>query len=138
VSRVTSKGVPLKGLRNRRAAEARLLTTGDYGSGAPAQEAPASYHAKLRDLGYDSVIAFQRNHPNLVNDGILGRATRAQIDRDIAARGEGIGVLIGVGLAAFLAQVVPIIAIAAVVVLVGFFVLRRREEVRHWVNNRIK
>lgn len=138
VSRVTSKGVPLKGLRNRRAAEARLLTTGDYGHGSPAREPSADYMRKLRDLGYDSVLAFQRNHPNLVNDGILGRATKTQIDRDIAARGEGIGVLIGVGLAAFLAQYAPLIAIAAVVVLVGFFVLRRREEVSHWIKNRVK
>ena len=32
---------------------------------------------KLADLGYDSVLSFQKHHPHLVNDGILGRALLA-------------------------------------------------------------
>ncbi len=137
VSRVTANGKRIKGLANRRAAEARLLTTGDYGSGAPAQEATGDYMVKLRDLGYRSVIAFQKHHPNLADDGILGPATRAQIDRDLAARREGAGVAIGVGIAAFLTQYGPFIAVAAIAMLVGIFALRRREEVTHWIKNRL-
>ena len=137
VSRVTVNGKKLKGLANRRAAEARLLTTGDYGSGAPAQEAGSDYMAKLRELGYRSVIAFQKHHPNLADDGVLGPATRAQIDRDLAARREGKGVAIGVGIAAFLAQYGPFVAAAAIALLVGIFAFRRREEVTHWINNRL-
>lgn len=135
-SRVTSKGKWLKGLSNRRAAEARLLRTGDYGIGTPAHEPKPDYMAKLRDLGYTSVIAFQKHHPNLKTDGILGPATRAQIDRDIAARKEGGGVAVGIGLAAYLAQYIPWIALAGAAVLVAFFVLRRREELTHWIRNR--
>jgi len=137
VSRVTANGKGLKGLVNRRAAEAKLLTTGDYGSGAPAQEAASDYMAKLRDLGYPSVNAFQKHHPNLIDDGILGPATRAQIDRYIAARREGTGVAIGVGIAVFLAQYGPFIAVAAIALLVGIFAFRRREEVTHWIKNRL-
>jgi GH24 family phage-related lysozyme (muramidase) len=143
VSRVTAKGKRLRGLVNRRAAEARLLTTGQYGAEAPARDAPADYRRKLRDLGYDSVIAFQKHHPHLVDDGILGPATRAQIDRDAAARKEGAGVgtgaAIGVGLAAWLAANGHVLAIAAglaIAALVAWFVLRRREEITHWIANR--
>lgn len=135
-TRITAQGKPLKGLRNRRAAEARLLVSGDYGLGAPAQEPQADYMLKLRDLGYDTVLAFQKHHPNLVNDGIMGPATRAQVDRDIAARKEGAGVAVGVGIAALLAQYGPLVAIGAVAVLVGVFVLWRREEITHWIRNR--
>jgi lysozyme len=136
VSRVTAGGKPLKGLRNRRQAEAKLLTTGDYGA-KYAPPPPSGYDEKLRELGYKRVIDFQRNHPNLVNDGILGPATRAQIDRDIAARGEGKMVGGAVGLAALLATVLPWVALAAVAGLAGWFVFRRREEITHWIKNRM-
>lgn len=117
--------------------QVKLLTSGDYGSGAPALEPAGDYLLKLRDLGYPSVIAFQKHHPNLIDDGILGPATRAQIDRDIAARREGIGVATGVGIAAFLAHYGPLIAVAAIGLLIGAFALRRREEVLHWIKNRL-
>lgn len=138
VTRVTARGKRLQGLVNRRRAEARLLVSGDYGDGAPSREPPTgSYYDKLEDLGYIGVIEFQRNHPHLVNDGILGPATRAQIDRDIAARGEGKLVGGAVGLAALLATVLPVVALAAVAGLVGWFVLRRKEEITHWIKNRM-
>ena len=143
VSRVTSKGKFVRGLANRRAAEAKLLTTGDYGTGSPATEPQGDYLSKLRELGYRSVLAFQKHHPSLVDDGILGPATRAQIDRDLAARregtGVGTGVAVGLGLAAWLAANGHVLAIAAGLVAAAaaaWFVLRRREEVTHWINNR--
>lgn len=148
-SRVTAKGQRLQGLVNRRADEARLLVSGDYGDGATPGAPPSvdtgqlGYHDKLRDLGYATVLAFQKHHPNLVDDGILGPATRAQIDRDIAARREGAGtaggVAVGLGLTAWLAangHLLAIVAGLAVVALVGIFALRRREEITHWINNR--
>jgi lysozyme len=143
VSRVTARGKRLQGLVNRRASEAKLLTTGDYGGGIPARDDLDDHRQKITDLGYSSVIEFQRNHPNLVNDGILGTATRAQVDRDIAARKEGAGtaggVVVGVGLAAWLAANGHLLAVAvglAVVALVGFFAFRRSEEIRHWIADR--
>ena len=143
VSRVTARGRRLKGLVNRRASEARLLVSGDYGAGSPA---PAEdYGAKLRDLGYTSVLAFQKHHPHLVNDGILGRATKAQIDRDIAARREGKGVGgvvgLGAGLAAWLAlngHALGFLVMAAAAGVALLFVLRRREELTHWIQNLIE
>jgi GH24 family phage-related lysozyme (muramidase) len=140
-SRVTARGKRLQGLVNRRAAEARLLSSGDYGAGAPARDGQADYRAKLAGLGYASVLAFQEQHPNLVADGVLGPATRAQIDRDLAARREGAGVVIGVGLSAALSQYGPVIAVAAAVAVAGlalWFAARRREEITHWVKDRFE
>jgi hypothetical protein len=137
-SRVTANGQKLPGLVKRRTAEARLLVGGGYGSGTPAQEATADYRAKLARL------AFQKNHPNLLNDGIMGPATRAQIDRDLAARreGKGVGGALGLGaaLAAWLAHngdALALLALAAVIGTALLFVLRRREELTHWIRNRI-
>jgi lysozyme len=143
-SRVTANGQRLKGLVNRRAAEARLLVSGEYGSGTPAHDDRADYRRKLSALGYDSVLAFQKHHPHLVNDAIMGPATRAQIDRDIAARREskGVGGVVGLGagLAAWLAQngdALGFMVLAAVAGIALLFLLRRREELAHWVMNRI-
>jgi lysozyme len=142
-SRVTAGGKVLQGLVNRRAAEARLLVNGDYGAGAPATESlNDGYRRKLADLGYDTVLAFQKHHPNLINDGILGPATRAQIDRDMAATRESAGVgggaAVGVGLAAWLmanGHLIGLTIAAAVGGAALWFVLRRREEITHWIRN---
>ena len=143
-SRTTANGRRLEGLVNRRASEARLLVSGDYGSGMPAHDVTAEYRRKLTELGYDSVLAFQMKHPHLVDDAILGPATRAQIDRDIAARreGKGVGAVIGLGagLAAWLAQHGNVLVFPVLAALAGtslYFFLRRREEITHWIKNRI-
>lgn len=143
-SRVTANGLRLQGLINRRAAEAGLLVGGGYGSGTPAHDAREDDRRKLRDLGYDSVLSFQKHHPHLVNDAVLGPATRAQIDRDIAARREskGIGGAMGLGamLAAFLAQsghAAALLVLAGIAGLGSLFVLRRREELTHWIKHRV-
>jgi lysozyme len=144
-SRVTAGGKRLNGLVKRRAAEARLLLSGNYSSGTPAHDVSAEYRRKLSDLGYDTVLAFQKHHPHLVNDGIMGPATRAQIDRDIAARREGKGVGgaigLGAGLAAWLAQNGHTLGFLLLAALAGvglLFFLRRREEVTHWIRDRIE
>jgi lysozyme len=143
-SRVTANGQRLEGLVKRRTAEARLLVGGGYGSGTPAQDDSAEYRRKLSDLGYGGVLAFQKHHPHLVNDGIPGPATRAQIDRDIAARreGKGVGGVAGLatGLAMWLAlngQAVGLLVLAAAAGVAMLFVLRRREELTHWIKDRI-
>jgi lysozyme len=143
-SRVTANGRRLQGLVNRRAAEARLLVGGGYGSGTSAHEAREDHLRKLADLGYENVLSFQKHHPHLVNDGILGPATRAQLDRDMAARREGKGVGGAVGLGAILAawlaqtgQAVGLLVLAAIAGLALLFVLRRREELTHWIKDRI-
>lgn len=143
-SRVTANGQWLQGLVDRRAAEARLLVGGGYGSGTPAHDDRGDDRRKLVDLGYESVLSFQKHHPNLVNDGILGPATRAQIHRDIAARreGKGVGGTVGLGavLGAWLAQnghLLGLLVLAGVAGVALLFAMRRREELTHWIKHRI-
>jgi lysozyme len=144
-TRITAGGTRVQGLVNRRKAEARLLVAGDYGTGSPANDDADGIREKLAALGYDSVLAFQHHHPNLINDGILGPATRAQIERDLAARREGVGVGVGgvllvIGsLAAWVLANSLVLGIAAgltIATLVAWFAVRRREELVHWINNR--
>lgn len=97
-------------LKGRRADEARLLEAGDYGNigliGTP--QAPSVsktvedvkvYQKQLAALGIykgtvdgiaanetqAAVLAYQRQHPDLVADGIVGPATRASLERDVKA-----------------------------------------------------
>jgi peptidoglycan hydrolase-like protein with peptidoglycan-binding domain len=102
--------------------QARLLETGDYGLGndmarsvqTPAPPAPDAdimpWQQKLKDLGYyqgkvdgwhgpmftAAVTAFQRAHPNLKPDGIMGPATIAAIQRasDAKAKANSASVVI--------------------------------------------
>jgi lysozyme len=99
---VRAGGRTVAGLVNRRKAEARLIFDGDYGDGlriANGDEVRA-WQADLATLGFyrgpidgiagpqsrAAVIAYQRSHPDLVADGIVGPATRASLARDMAAR----------------------------------------------------
>lgn len=111
VTATTSKGKKLAGLVNRRKREATLLLTGRYPTHLKETGAVAStpapvrsievdevlkeYQGKLKKLGIDpglidgrrgpkttaAVLRFQKAHPDLDDDGILGKATMAQIDR---------------------------------------------------------
>lgn len=114
-SRATVKGVPNKGLARRREVEAHLILTGDYGAvwtsrstqtAQPSPEGPdeelLDFQKSLNALGFPcgtpdgwhgpqttaAIMAFQKNQPNLTVDGILGPATKAAIQRAIAARAE--------------------------------------------------
>jgi GH24 family phage-related lysozyme (muramidase) len=128
VTATTAQGRRLRGLVRRRAEEAALLEHARYGLGAAvsiepspdvvgagdkaAREALIEYQEKLARLGlYDGEIdglrgpkttaavrAFQEADPHLVDDGILGRATMASIDRQIEAAKSG---RVGVGGASF-------------------------------------
>lgn len=100
---VTAKGVKLPGLVRRRRDEAHLLETGSYGHATKAvwgSQEVKEYQQMLVDLGYldgavdgfvgpktkAAIFAFQRSHPHLDNDGIVGPATLASLRRAIAAR----------------------------------------------------
>lgn len=108
------KGKVVKGLTARRLAESRLFATGDYG-GALAAEGVAREAVKTRSPSPDpvvkeaqelltlaglnpgvidgwmgaktkaAVIAYQKAHPHLVADGIIGPATLTQLRKDAAA-----------------------------------------------------
>ncbi|MEP1931246.1 MAG: peptidoglycan-binding protein [Roseibium sp.] len=105
----TAAGQCLKGLVKRRAAEACLLESGDYGV-VTAAVAPASgsdiveLQRRLKSLGHSpgpldgvwgkrtkaAVCAFQRANPPLAIDGVPGAATRAALERGTAMR-DGTG-----------------------------------------------
>ncbi|WP_417684627.1 glycoside hydrolase family protein [Roseibium sp.] len=99
---VTAGGKRLAGLVRRRREEAELLLSGDYGSFG---HGPSLSERMVRDLqsglsalGYrpggidgilgprtrQAVLAFQKNHPPLLTDGIAGPATRAELDRALS------------------------------------------------------
>ncbi|WP_289036011.1 peptidoglycan-binding protein [uncultured Roseibium sp.] len=100
----TAGGRKLAGLVNRRADEAALLQYGEYGLAHA--RAPGSGKADVREaqtglkrLGFDpgsidgwagektkaAVLAYQRQHPDLIADGIVGPATMAQIRADLTS-----------------------------------------------------
>ena len=114
-SRVRGGGRKLRGLVRRRALESRVLLDADYGGArgwkshkkTQKKEPDANllkYQERLLRLGYKElgtadgwmgpkthkvVLRFQETHPDLENDGILGKATMIAIDRALAAEGEG-------------------------------------------------
>lgn len=107
-TRITAQGHTLNGLISRRAMEAELLLKGIYAIPAVVPSATHStsfddveaYQRQLQILGFypgpvdgmvrpeltNAIIKYQRSHPDLVADGIVGRATRASLTRDVAAK----------------------------------------------------
>lgn len=161
---VKAGGRTVAGLVNRRKAEARLIFDGEYGAAAPEANADdiRLWQADLAALGLyggaidgiagaktrAAVIAYQRSHPDLVADGIVGPATRASLTRDVAARrrlGEAVGTTVGGAATAGGAAVAAgagepllwaIVAGLAVLVSVGgFFALRYRGELARLIIN---
>ncbi|WP_434050839.1 MAG: peptidoglycan-binding protein [Roseibium sp.] len=126
----TAGGRKLPGLVRRRKEEAQLFSTGEYvGINGTAQHSVADQkpvdpdpilkdaQASLKRLGFDpgeidgwmgrntkaAVTAYQKTHPHLENDGIIGPATMAQLRRDglalktAAGKGGGLTFLSGFG-----------------------------------------
>ncbi|WP_162901403.1 peptidoglycan-binding protein [Breoghania sp. L-A4] len=171
-------GKVLPGLVRRRKAEADLIFRGQYGrlrsettAGLSASGPSVStdrreveaYQAQLKALGFykgpvdghrgpdtrNAVLAFQRSHPHLDDDGIVGPATRAALIRAMnlrkraaqttaAAGGSGGGVaaadqspvvnhVTGVDLTAWGVG----IGLAVLLVAGAFFAWRYRDEIRH-------
>jgi len=153
-------------IRGRRKDEARLLIDGAYGAlpdvtvappaGANPAEAThpddvAAYQRQIVTLGFyrgpadgvvtdaskAAVLAYQKSHPDLVDDGIVGPATRASLARDVAAKalptktGTAAGaVIVAAGTAAASTGHpwlwVGVGAAVLIVGAIGFFVIRAR------------
>lgn len=125
-----ARGRKLPGLVRRRKEEAHLFLTGEYagvGEGGqrqarkvePLEPDPVVKEAQeaLKRFGFDpgaidgwmgkntkdAVLAYQKTHPHLNNDGIIGPATMAQLRRDAVAvkdsvqKGGGLSLVSGVG-----------------------------------------
>lgn len=164
----TAKGRKLPGLVRRRREEANLFLNGNYAGveyskpeGVPRQATsektrpdPVVKEAQemLTDRGFnpgaidgwmgaktkEAIMAYQRAHPHLVADGILGPATLSQLRRDAAAAKEAItkggGSAVGTGVAAWSAGLPwGWIAGAALVLVVGYVAYRNRDVIaRRW------
>lgn len=106
----TARGKRLRGLVRRRKEESRVIEHADYGThgrktfgsstkAATPDDELRGYQKKLARLGFykgevdgldgpktkAAIEAFQAGHPDLINDGVLGPATMAQVDRAYAA-----------------------------------------------------
>ncbi|MBB4305542.1 GH24 family phage-related lysozyme (muramidase) [Rhodobium orientis] len=117
----TAGGRRLAGLVARRRLEAELIEHGDYADGEAAAASSdaddrttlADYQRLLRDRGFDpgpvdgawgprtkaAVLSFQRTHDGLANDGVLGPATKAALDRGRVAAQDAAASALAAGLA---------------------------------------
>lgn len=162
----TANGKRLPGLVRRRAEEANMFSLGIYpasvkGEGTPreataeptkpdaivkeAQEIltskgfnPGAIDGWMGEKTKEAVIAYQKAHPHLVADGVLGPATLSQLRRDAAAVKEavtkGAGSAAGSGALAFAAGLPwGWIAAGALVLAVGYVAYRNRDLIaRRW------
>ena len=162
----TAKGKKLPGLVRRRMEEANLFRLGIYGGtrkgdGEPrvatpektkpdaivkeAQEIltsrgfnPGAIDGWMGEKTRDALIAYQKAHPHLIADGILGPATLSQLRRDAQAVKEavtkGAGSAVGSGALAF-ASGLPWgwIAAGVAILAVGYVAYRNRDLLqRRW------
>lgn len=172
-SRITAKGKALPGLIKRRKEEARLLEFGDYGKVAlsKSEQTPKGvktpdpelkeYQEMLNSLGYDcgepdgwhgprttsAILGFQHNQPNLKADGVLGPATKAAIQRAVAARstvGTGTVITSGAGAGAVVVKEFggkdwdwlfngTVLLTLGLLVVLGVVAFKYRDEIKHWI-----
>ncbi|XNY07041.1 glycoside hydrolase family protein [Sinorhizobium meliloti] len=159
----TARGKKLPGLVRRRKEEAELFLNGRYATGGAVKEATPKPPRKpdaivkeaqeiLTSRGFDpgaidgwmgektreAIIAYQKAHPHLEADGILGPATLSQLRRDAAALKEaatkGAGSAVGSGALAFMAGLPwGWIAAGALLLAVGYVAYRYRDVLkRRW------
>lgn len=159
----TSKGKKLPGLVRRRKEEALLFENGIYTGVGVTKEAtaeppvepdpvvkeaqellttaglnPGAIDGWMGEKTKAAVIAYQKAHPHLIADGIIGPATIAQLRRDAGAAREavtkGVGSAASSGLLAFVAGlpwgwIVAGVAVAAV----AYVAYRNRDVIaRRW------
>ncbi|PDT55022.1 MULTISPECIES: peptidoglycan-binding protein [Sinorhizobium] len=160
----TAGGKKLPGLVRRRKEEAELFLNGRYAPvGGAVKEAtpkapknpdpvvteaqeiltskgfnPGAIDGWMGEKTRDAIIAYQKAHPHLVADGILGSATLAQLRRDAAAAREavtkGAGSAAGSGFLAFMAGLPwGWIALSVAALAVGYAAYRYRDVIaRRW------
>ncbi|MCA1365914.1 peptidoglycan-binding protein [Bradyrhizobium sp. BRP14] len=159
----TARGKKLPGLVRRRKEEAELFLNGRYATGGAVKQAQAKPPRKpdpvvkeaqsiLTSRGFnpgaidgwmgektrDAIIAYQKAHPHLEADGILGPATLSQLRRDAAALREaatkGAGSAVGSGALAFAAGLPwGWIAAGALILALGYVAYRYRDVLqRRW------
>lgn len=174
----TAAGKVFRGLTRRRKEEANLLEHGDYGftkisnvEPKPVKVVPAlapkvrEYQEKLKQLGYNpgpidgeygplteaSVLKFQKTHPSLKNDGVLGKATASTINRALKAAKKfkvDVPAAVGVGTVvttlpeivevtdkvSYISGILQSMAPIAVILFVGFIAWRFRDEIRQFIS----
>ncbi|MDW9805253.1 glycoside hydrolase family protein [Sinorhizobium meliloti] len=160
----TADGKKLPGLVRRRKEEAELFLNGRYASaGSAVKEAqpkpprkpdavvkeaqeiltsrgfnPGAVDGWMGEKTRDAIIAYQKAHPHLEADGILGPATLSQLQRDAKALREaatkGAGSAIGSGALAFMAGLPwGWIAAGALLLALGYVAYRYRDVIaRRW------
>ncbi|MBD8894047.1 glycoside hydrolase family protein [Roseibium litorale] len=161
----TVRGCKVAGLVRRRKEEAHLFLTGNYAGVREGDQRTASpakpevpdpvvmeVQKALKRFGFDpggidgwmgtrtkdAVIAYQKTHPNLENDGIIGPATLAQLRKDLLALKEtvtGSGGIAGLGVASFFAGLPwGWIAAGGAGLLCLWLVIRYRDSIARWIN----
>ncbi|MDX0777370.1 glycoside hydrolase family protein [Sinorhizobium medicae] len=159
----TADGKKLPGLVRRRKEEADLFSNGRYATGGAVKEAtrdpprkpdalvkeaqeiltskgfnPGAIDGWMGEKTRDAIIAYQKAHPHLEADGILGPATLSQLRRDAKALKDaatkGAGSALGSGALAFAAGLPwGWIAFGAAVLAVGYVAYRYRDVLkRRW------
>lgn len=159
----TAKGKKLPGLVRRRKEEALLFEKGIYTGVGVTKEAtpeppvkpdpvvkeaqellttaglnPGAIDGWMGEKTKSAVIAYQKAHPHLIADGIIGPATIAQLRRDAGAAKDvvtkGASSAAGSGLLAFTAGLPwGWIAAGVLVAVVGYFSYRNRDVIaRRW------
>jgi len=159
----TAKGKKLPGLVRRRKEEADLFLNGRYATGNAVKEAtpkpprkpdavvkeaqeiltskgfnPGAIDGWMGEKTRDAIIAYQKAHPHLEADGILGPATLSQLRRDAKALRDaatkGAGSAVGSGALAFMAGLPwGWIAAGALLLALGYVAYRYRDVIgRRW------
>jgi GH24 family phage-related lysozyme (muramidase) len=167
----TAAGKKLPGLVRRRREEANLFLNGNYAGVAsskpegvpreattePTKSDPVVKEAQeiLTSKGFnpgaidgwmgtktkEAIIAYQKAHPHLVADGVLGPATLSQLRRDAAALKEavtkGAASAASSGAIAFLAGLPwGWIAVGVAVVVVAYVAYQKRDVLQRWWNTK--
>ncbi|MDX2328700.1 glycoside hydrolase family protein [Sinorhizobium medicae] len=159
----TADGKKLPGLVRRRKDEAGLFLNGRYATGGAVKEVtpkpprkpdavvkeaqeiltskgfnPGAIDGWMGEKTRDAIIAYQKAHPHLEADGILGPATLSQLRRDAKALRDattkGAGSAVGSGALAFMAGLPwGWIAASAAVLALGYVAFRYRDVIaRRW------
>ncbi|MGH0263288.1 glycoside hydrolase family protein [Sinorhizobium meliloti] len=159
----TADGKKLSGLVRRRKEEAELFLNGRYATGGAVKEAtpkpprkpdavvkeaqeiltskgfnPGAIDGWMGEKTREAIISYQKAHPHLEADGILGPATLSQLRRDAKAlkhaAAKGAGSALGSGALAFAAGLPwGWIAAGAAILAVGYVAYRYRDVLkRRW------